>query len=95
MTDPEVDPFDGFFPVLVLDEFTLPLDFLSGDRGADSLAAAGRAIRAMPVQEIRCGFIQEGVISVRFGVRMDIVYTTSKAAAWCTREQMYSRVTAT
>ena len=48
VTDPEVEPLEIFFPVLVPLLGPLLLIFLSGDGGAESLDPAGRLIRAIP-----------------------------------------------
>lgn len=49
VTDPEVEPLEIFFPVLVPLLGPLLLIFLSGDGGAESLHPTGRLIRAIPV----------------------------------------------
>ena len=49
VTDPEVEPLEIFFPVLVPLLGPLLLIFLSGDGGAESLDPTGRLIRAIPV----------------------------------------------
>ena len=51
MTDPEVEPLEIFFPVLVPLLGPLLLIFLSGEGGAESLDPTGRLIRAIPTRE--------------------------------------------
>ena len=48
VTDPEVEPLEIFFPVLVPLLGPLLLTFLSGEGGAESLDPTGRLIRAIP-----------------------------------------------
>ena len=52
VTDPEVEPLEIFFPVLVPLLGPRLLIFLSGDGGAESFDPTGRLIRAIPIQII-------------------------------------------
>lgn len=52
VTDPEVEPLEIFFPVLVPLLGPLLLIFLSGEGGAESLDPTGRLIRAIPKRRI-------------------------------------------
>ena len=63
MTDPEVEPLEIFFPVLVPLLGPLLLIFLSGDGGAESLDPTGRLIRAIPAvnsnrREAQCSAVE-------------------------------------